>query len=469
MFYIGPIIGWSGNGETRILVESESTSDLYTWISVNDNEFEQLEVKRLNRGKPLVYIIQGAMVGNKIKLRWRKSTLQGEILEITHRVPNIQKNDRYTLESYLPAKGTRSRYLDIDNIDYMKVNVKSSFSWVVLESNADVAIVSCNGYGILSGEDIPTTSREWDQLSNEEPNVVIHLGDQVYLDGIEKKFLADELDEEGTRDAIREVYHKTWKVPGTERILRSASNIMVLDDHDIRDDTSSFEYTPGIFDKLKSSRDEMIDIGYLGACPKLKIFDQMTDEFYRMYQQSLYGEGEYDFNIGNGRYIILDGRSRRTKESYFGPGVLDKVLPTLDSNDINYILTQSTPFVYKKGILNFLHVLNADAQHLWTYREGWVEDARRLFEAMDGLNGAFIGGDINMGQRVIINTPSGNSIPWYTTSSITTTGSNWVYHVSMSLFQETEFNGYVATIVEQIIPRNYLLITHGDIELKVIT
>eukprot|EP00440_Ansanella_granifera_P009825 gb/GFBE01010646.1/.p1 GENE.gb/GFBE01010646.1/~~gb/GFBE01010646.1/.p1 ORF type:complete len:518 (+),score=96.82 gb/GFBE01010646.1/:1-1554(+) len=152
-------------------------------------------------------------------------------------------------------------------------SVPSSFKTLPKDCNveeASFAVVSCNKVFTQAsyGGFIPEQADLWRHLASrtaaKELDVVIHIGDQVYGDSdwflIEQgKKTVDELGgkckyasaialieglppedwpskAQEIRDLYADVYRETWSHPPTREVLANVSNLMIFDDHELRDD-----------------------------------------------------------------------------------------------------------------------------------------------------------------------------------------------------------------------------------------
>eukprot|EP00301_Raphidiophrys_heterophryoidea_P005515 c12305_g1_i1.p1 GENE.c12305_g1_i1~~c12305_g1_i1.p1 ORF type:complete len:529 (-),score=122.64 c12305_g1_i1:185-1771(-) len=148
-----------------------------------------------------------------------------------------------------------------------------------------IGVVSCNKIYVSKR---PARKDVWEKLAGEtragKLDVVLHLGDQVYSDndyykvmnglesldqmlkeakdaGEDNKFgRAMKLLEGKTRaefdaygpqieECFREIYRETWSWPPTAAVLANVSNVMMVDDHEIRDDWGQ---NPEDYDKNSS-------------------------------------------------------------------------------------------------------------------------------------------------------------------------------------------------------------------------
>eukprot|EP00658_Telonema_sp_P-2_P059889 TRINITY_DN4897_c0_g1_i11.p1 TRINITY_DN4897_c0_g1~~TRINITY_DN4897_c0_g1_i11.p1 ORF type:complete len:475 (+),score=74.98 TRINITY_DN4897_c0_g1_i11:167-1591(+) len=208
-----------------------------------------------------------------------------------------------------------------------------------------LAVVSCNKISVV--ETLDPQEDLWTDLcvraGRHEIDLVVHLGDQVYADDsmhdIEggkvqltevehckflqaKRRLKDVESEnwldytEEVCDMYRDVYRKTWSHPPTRRALANVPNVMIMDDHEIRDDWGD---DPD--DHMTDSMEHFIArCGYRVFCeyqgqlyshvPGLQ--HPVSDEFLATKQHRI-------FRIARIGFVLVDMRCARTFN--FRPGV----------------------------------------------------------------------------------------------------------------------------------------------------
>lgn len=102
-----------------------------------------------------------------------------------------------------------------------------------------VAATSCHN------KDAPARVDLHEPLAGEDADVTLHLGDQVYADAVFQAALQWAAHEGGARsdalahrivEAFRDLYRESWSRPSVRQQLATGANLMVLDDHEIRND-----------------------------------------------------------------------------------------------------------------------------------------------------------------------------------------------------------------------------------------
>ncbi len=112
----------------------------------------------------------------------------------------------------------------------------------------NLGVVSCN-FTIRKG-----TKDLWADLCARyvrpgELDLLLHVGDQVYGDTVFQEAIGQlagrsaptRTQERRILDAYRDLYRWTWRHPPTREVLANVSNLMIWDDHEIRDDWGSRE------------------------------------------------------------------------------------------------------------------------------------------------------------------------------------------------------------------------------------
>ena len=101
-----------------------------------------------------------------------------------------------------------------------------------------LAFISCDN------PDFDTKCSLWKKLANEDIELLLHLGDNVYEDReyIRGKNLLKKDDSKNSDDIIyneyKEKYHTTWSK--WNRLMKNTSHLMIPDDHEITDNYQSF-------------------------------------------------------------------------------------------------------------------------------------------------------------------------------------------------------------------------------------
>lgn len=111
----------------------------------------------------------------------------------------------------------------------------------------NVAAVSCNYLGRRGRNDLWADLRDRYVMPG-DVHLVLHVGDQIYGDAVFARALTlikaktiptKPAQDEHIRDAYRKLYRAWWSEASTRDVLANVSNLMIWDDHEIRDDWGS--------------------------------------------------------------------------------------------------------------------------------------------------------------------------------------------------------------------------------------
>ena len=203
---------------------------------------------------------------------------------------------------------------------------------------------------------------------------VLHLGDQIYADeafriGMKTfdRQRAPQWEEE-TRDLFRDVYRRTWTAGAVAEVLANCSNLMVWDDHDIRDNWSEKEQLrrPALYQRVL----------------------KLGKDVYREYQRQLWDDGTalasdgyrefHAHRFGNMGVIFLDQRGGREDASVCAEPYLGTVqwtqLRRLLITDTSFssvsvlVVAMALPLVLlSERLTRFASVLIPDVRDQWSY------------------------------------------------------------------------------------------------------
>jgi hypothetical protein len=441
LFALGPIIGWVGHKEARILVEVSKPTTLVPIMTINETDSIELPSIDAKPYTPILYLLLDIPSGNDVRIEWNNN-------ESCH----FHVGDNTTL---IPPNIT------VEGVEVVQYRAKGLSKRETKSTR--VAVISCNGYSMLDGIDPPKESYQWKSLRDEYPNLMFHLGDQVYNDCVILRYLDDEIDIDGVREEIRNNYIKVWNVKETKEMLRCCSNVMFYDDHEYRNDWSpNMHYYSGVGNFLMdwgNYNKRCVDVGGYPFCKKFVQFDKVAEEMYMKYQVILWGRKIIDIFSDNRRFVFLDSRSQRDMNTYFGQQINDlKKRLNLYEGPL-YIMTQSSPFTAKPYILQYLKLLHSEAQDMWSYRQPWLDEYTELIDIMYGKDGnkregAIIGGDLHIGQNFLID----GWLNHYTTSPITTKTTVPMYDLLIRIFRPVYFGNHTTELVNQNTTYNYLII-----------
>jgi phosphodiesterase/alkaline phosphatase D-like protein len=109
----------------------------------------------------------------------------------------------------------------------------------------DVGAVSCNFFGLRGERDLwENLYRRYVEPKDSRLDLLLHVGDQVYGDVafqeattiLDGKPRGTARQEQQILEAYRRLYRTTWRHRPTREVLARVSNLMIWDDHEIRDD-----------------------------------------------------------------------------------------------------------------------------------------------------------------------------------------------------------------------------------------
>jgi len=228
MIVLGPVIGKVTGTSARILIEVESSMAVTCSLSTAEHGGVS-RTKTFTAGRPGVFVFTGLTPCTHYSVAFDAPTNTKEPLSCSFTtLPTV-----WTLEARPPR----------------------------------IAVVSCNKIW-TTHKDVEPSGDLWGDLEQrvKERSVdyLLHIGDNIYADsdlylieGHKRDFqgpddecrfaVAKKLIEDKPRDQwvneyenmceiFRDVYRLTWGHPPTRRVLANIPNLMILDDHEIRDD-----------------------------------------------------------------------------------------------------------------------------------------------------------------------------------------------------------------------------------------
>ena len=363
----------------------------------------------------------------------------------------------------LPEKGfpTIFKFSGLDpktlyQVSLEKVKLPRGSQFKTLRNNDDepgklnVAFVSCNETN--KAEAKPPNRDLWADLAKRvsELDYVFHIGDQCYMDMGEEvpektpyQICADKLnktpqeDWAGLTDEILEIlrahYRRTWSVQGTAAVLANVPNLMLLDDHEVRDD---WGWRPEDWDPVTKKCDY-----FFGTCARRVYYEyqrQLRDDIN--WSKLTDVKCEYYDEIFNGVGIaLLDYRGSRswcredfTKYKQLGAKqaawVNGLFAPGGKFKDVTSVL-----FVSPIPMLFFSHILTDkivdlkkqfdDLKEHWSYNH--IDELKELLgllkkwkKAKCGREITLIGGDVHVGGHTDLYYKDEGVFKQFTTSAI---------------------------------------------------
>ncbi len=261
----------------------------------------------------------------------------------------------------------------------------------------NLAAVSCNFPSRRGNTDLWADLRDQYVLPG-KLDLVLHMGDQVYGDNAfdqamsiaQDKRIIKPAKEETILDLYRNLYRAAWNYPATREVLANVSNLMIWDDHEIRDDWGS----------RADDRNAKSQEYYVGT---------LARRVFREYQRQLWNDFAVDLNPESGfehhfhkwggiGVIFLDERGGRSfasdqKNPYLGTQQWDDLLAALTAKDGFFsstralILVASVPLLFLSSNVSTVGSIAMDDLHdHWSYtshRREQIEMIRHLREWME--------------------------------------------------------------------------------------
>jgi hypothetical protein len=154
-----------------------------------------------------------------------KKETGAEIIEVKINDPQLETAQTYFKYSYI---------LNVDD----QILLTGSFPLIKEQHDQSLKLgfVSCNDNLIQ----VPSwnvyyeggSSDLWTILKDQEPDVIIHMGDQIYADSVCDLFMKGHITEEKVYEYIRELYIKSYSEPQQSVAMRNSLNLMINDDHE---------------------------------------------------------------------------------------------------------------------------------------------------------------------------------------------------------------------------------------------
>ncbi len=325
-------------------------------------------------------------------------------------------------------------------------------------SNLDslnVAAVSCNYLGRRGRNDL------WADLLHRyvlpgDVNLLLHVGDQIYGDSAfarslrvinEKEFTTRKRQDEEIREAYRRLYRAWWSEESTRNVLANVSNLMIWDDHEIRDDWGSKDTD----------------------CDKTSVefrIGTLARQVYREYQRQLWddfntegvpanGEEQHWHHWGSIGVLFVDqrgGRSfgREPARPYLSTPQWEKIVDELEKGGLSkvraLIVVTSVPLCYLGSkITGGGAGLSDDLYDHWSHpkhAKEQVELLRQLRRWKDAVKGQrellVVGGDVHVGGHTNIEHEGATIFSQLITSPITNHPPKWYEFYGLKILTEAE-------------------------------
>jgi phosphodiesterase/alkaline phosphatase D-like protein len=274
-----------------------------------------------------------------------------------------------------------------------------------------MAAVSCN-FTVRQGN-----ARLWERLWDKwvQPgtvSTVLHIGDQIYGDSAFAEGLAEVRAMGRTaparrrvRQAFERLYHMSWSHPATRRVLAHACNLMIWDDHEVRNSWGGYA----------TDRDPDTDEFFVGSIAR---------EVSQQYQRALWSAADasaphegHAHAYGELGVLFLDQRTARSfahqpQRPYLGTSQWTWLRHELQSGSLSkvraLVLVTSVPLCYVSTFAsNTWDWAVSDLRDHWTHPDHRTELVELLVElrrwlATAGREVLVLGGDVHVGGRTVI-------------------------------------------------------------------
>ena len=279
----------------------------------------------------------------------------------------------------------------------------------------NVGAVSCNwAVKLAKGEEDMWADLRDRYVYPGEIDLLLHVGDQIYGDSafheaigiLNGKKKATKKEEEAILALYRKLYFYAWRHPATRAVLAQVSNLMIWDDHEIRDDWGS---RPEDSDPTSAEH-------YIG---------KLARRVFREYQRQLWDTDptrtpkdgfEHHFHTwGEIGVMFIDQRGGRSFETdsarpYLGTPQWEEIKSALDKNGQfssvrALIVVTSVPLIYlSRRVTNRAEQFADDLKDHWSYgshSKEQIEFIRLLRRWKEDEFGKreflVVGGDVHLG------------------------------------------------------------------------
>jgi hypothetical protein len=314
----------------------------------------------------------------------------------------------------------------------------------------NVAAVSCNFLGRRDESDLWADLRDRYVLPG-DIDLLLHVGDQIYGDAAFARALkiirgkepkTKTAQDEQILESYRRLYRAWWGEAATRDVLANVSNLMIWDDHEIRDDWGSRreDYDP---DSVEYR------IGTLAR------------QVYREYQRQLWddpphSDAEEHFHVwGSIGVLFVDQRGGRSfgrdaTRPYLSTRQWEHIVEALKAGEFSavraLIVVTSVPLVYLgNNITEFGTSAADDLYDHWSHplhNKEQVEMVRALREWKAAVPGQrellVVGGDVHVGGHTDVKHEGVTIFNQLITSPITNVPPKWYAFLGLLILTESE-------------------------------
>ena len=272
--------------------------------------------------------------------------------------------------------------------------------------------VSCN-FTVRQGR-----SRLWNRIWEKwvapgTARTVLHLGDQVYADSAFADCLSD-IQRNGRGRSVQRrckgrfesLYQSAWNDPATREVLSHASNLMMWDDHEVRNSWGGFE----------EDRDKDSDAYFVASIARA-VFQQYQRALWADVDPSVEHEG-HAHTYGKLGLLFLDLRSARSfsfshERPYLGTAQWEWIRRELRVGKLSQAqslaIVSPVPICYVSSFSSGqFDGLVSDLRDHWTHPDHLTEFTEMLVEVRRWLAAdpsrcvLFLGGDVHVGGETSI-------------------------------------------------------------------
>jgi hypothetical protein len=323
----------------------------------------------------------------------------------------------------------------------------------------NIAAVSCNFTICRETTDLWSDLRDR-YIKPGHIDMILHIGDQIYGDQafaqalliLNGKTKGTKAQEAQIMDLYKWLYRHTWNYGPTQEVLSSVPNLMIWDDHDIRDDwgSRSTDYDP---------QSGEFYVGTLARTVYRQYQRQLWDDQYQPSQPPTSGFEHHFHKWGSIGVLFLDQRGGRSfqrdaTKPYLGTSQWAELTKALAPGGLfsavrALVVVTSVPLAYLSSNLTVLgsNVINDLMDH-WSYgphRKEQIELIRALRRWKEDSTAGrrellVVGGDVHVGGHTQIKYHDKVIFQQLITSPITNNPPKWFEFYGIRLLSESQEN-----------------------------
>ncbi|KAL4475120.1 hypothetical protein ABPG74_001816 [Tetrahymena malaccensis] len=403
---VGPIIGKVTDTTARVLLEYDSDGEVIVTLNA-EGQVDKILAQKVQARKSIIF-----------------------------RFSNLTPNTKYTIQVSPYSKTLKSQFKTL-NYDVKDLRI----CWV-----------SCNDaskYEKLGSRNLWLNLAK--EIAQEQYDLIVHMGDQVYLDSdqwygnrnnvysrvqeqVFNKYPKEEWKQhnEEVLELIRDEYRRAWNFPQTAYILANVSNIMIFDDHDIRNDwgylkddwdpnSNKFDYHYGqlcrqvYYEYQRQLRDDSLDLNDLSKV-KEEYFTEKLGKVGLFFCE-LRGDRTWH------RQADFDESKIMTQKQW---DLLDYSLNQEFKDVENYVFVSQSTVIFLNHKLNEIFGKSArDYLEQWVHHENCqIKLLKKLYDwkfdpKFNGREVTIVCGDLHLGGHTDIYFKKKQAFKQFTSSAIT--------------------------------------------------